>query len=75
VTKWLTVKDVAEATQRHPQTVLAAARSGNLHGVQSNGRNSVWRFREGCVDSWVSGTNCEHNAKVTPIRNSARRTA
>jgi hypothetical protein len=59
--QWMTVADVAESTQRHPQTIRAALRayaaSNGRHGLRGSqeGPNCTWRIQPADVDAWVRG--------------------
>lgn len=59
VTTYLTVKQVAEMAQRHPETVGLALRAGELHGTQPK-RNASWRVNEKCAAAWIESRACEH---------------
>ncbi|MCK2242190.1 MULTISPECIES: helix-turn-helix domain-containing protein [unclassified Crossiella] len=49
---WLTVPQIAKHTGRHPQTIRAALRSGELKGVQRV-EGGIWRALLSAVDQWV----------------------
>ena len=58
----MTVKQVAEHSQRHPKTVAKALRlyrqsqgRKGLRGAQPNGTHSCWRVRREDVDRWCAG--------------------
>lgn len=52
---WLTTQGAADLARCHRQTVLYAARSGELTGYQRSGVNGTWRFKEADVERWVEG--------------------
>lgn len=51
----------AEYADRHVDTIRRALESGDLHGGQrkAGGR---WSIRRECLDSWLDGRKCEHQA-------------
>lgn len=49
---WATTRQAATQAGRHPDTVRAAAESGELHGHQ-RARRGRWTFAEAAVDAWV----------------------
>lgn len=72
---WLTVREAAEISRRHPRTVADACRAGELHGEQRS-VNASWRIEDTCLDAWVRGTLCAHRQpNVTPISAARSRTA
>uniref|UniRef100_UPI003FA7357D helix-turn-helix domain-containing protein n=1 Tax=Rhodococcus sp. H36-A4 TaxID=3004353 RepID=UPI003FA7357D len=55
MTIWLTTRDAAQHARCHTQTVLCAARSGELTGHQRRAPNGSWRFKLSDVDDWPQG--------------------
>jgi len=47
--KWLTVQQVAELLQLHPETVREWLREGKLEGVRLGERRTGWRIPESAV--------------------------
>ncbi|GEP38845.1 hypothetical protein NPS01_25080 [Nocardioides psychrotolerans] len=60
-TIWLSTREVATETGRHPVTVRRALESGVLHGGQSKAGAS-WRVHRDCMSAWVLGVECPHAA-------------
>lgn len=54
MTTWQNTAQVAAAIQRHPETILAAAVEGRLHGHQPR-RKGRWSFSPAAVDAFVQG--------------------
>ena len=44
--RWLTVQQVADMLQLHPETVREWLREGRLEGVRLGERRTGWRVRE-----------------------------
>lgn len=59
---YLTVAQASEAANRHPVTLWRALESGQLHGSQRMARGK-WSIRPECLDAWVDGRKCEHQAQ------------
>lgn len=59
MTIYFTPNEAALATKRHPETVTAALRDGELHGTQPK-KNGRWLIREECLDPWIEGVPCVH---------------
>lgn len=53
-TPWMTVKETAEYSKSHPQTVLKALNDGKLRGSQTK-KNGRWLIHRDAVDEWVTG--------------------
>lgn len=51
---WLSTSAAAVRANRHPKTVMRAARTQALHGHQP-APHSTWRFRPQAVDAWILG--------------------
>ena len=51
----------AEYAICHDQTVRKAAECGELHGSQRTAKGR-WKFRRECLDAWMAGEKCEHQA-------------
>lgn len=52
--RWLTVKQVAEQLQVHPETVRGWLRSGRLKGTRIS-RRAGWRVRPEDVQAFAEG--------------------
>jgi excisionase family DNA binding protein len=61
---YLTVQQAAEATGYSTKWIYNGVRSGELHGSQRS-KTSKWLIRRECLDAWVAGEKCEHQA-TTP---------
>lgn len=73
--QWLTIREAAAESRRHPETVAEACRSGELHGSQRK-KNASWRIDDKCLDAWVLNVPCPHRqSNVTPITTARSRTA
>ena len=66
--RWLTTATAAEHAGYHPVTIRKALESGALHGFQATA-GKHWRIDPECVDAYVQGRPCPHQAlgNVTPI--------
>jgi len=51
---WLTVEQVAERLQMHPDTIRRLLREGRLRGHRLT-RRAGWRIRASSVDRFVTG--------------------
>jgi excisionase family DNA binding protein len=51
---WLTVEQIAERLQMHPDTIRRFLREGRLHGYRMT-RRAGWRVRASEVDRFVTG--------------------
>ena len=51
---FLTVSQAAEQSQRHPDTIRTALRTGELHGSQRIKRGS-WRIEDIALAAWQRG--------------------
>ena len=58
---WLSAVETAERANCHHVTVLKAVEAGELHGIQRK-KYARWKFRPACVDAWLAGERCEHQA-------------
>lgn len=56
---WHGTGTAAEHVGCHPNTVLKAAESGELHGTQRKARGR-WRIHVNCLDAWAAGEQCPH---------------
>lgn len=56
---WLTKRQTAERTVRHPVTVRKALEAGDLHGGQRKA-GAAWRVHRDCVAAWALGEPCPH---------------
>jgi len=52
--RWLTVAQVADVVQVHPETVREWLRTGKLRGTLLS-RRAGWRVREGDVQRFLAG--------------------
>lgn len=52
--RWLSVKDAAEYTGRHPETIRDALRMRDLRGFQRS-KHASWRTKESWCDEWLMG--------------------
>ena len=52
--RWLTVAEVADVVQVHPETVREWLRTGKLRGTLLS-RRAGWRVREGDVQRFLAG--------------------
>jgi hypothetical protein len=57
-----TVKTASERARRHPKTVLAALRTGELRGYQRSTKGT-WRIFEDDLDAWVRGESARSRAR------------
>ena len=65
---WFTTAEAAAHARRHPDTVKKACQSGELHGTQRV-RGGNWRIHRDCLEAWLLGAKCPHQANgVTQIR-------
>ena len=55
----LTVAQVAERLQAHPETVRRWLKSGRLKGMRPGGDSFGWRIRESEVERFLSGSEVE----------------
>lgn len=62
---WHGTGTAAEYVGCHPNTVLKAAESGELHGTQRKARGR-WRIHVDCLDAWAGGRPCPHREPLTP---------
>lgn len=58
---WFDTLQAANHTGTHPQTIRKAAEAGELHGSQRATRGR-WRFHRDCLDAWMLGEQCPHEA-------------
>lgn len=58
---FLTTKRAAIRSNRHPVTIRRALEAGELHGVQRV-KGGVWLIEPACLDAYVAGQLCEHQA-------------
>lgn len=65
--EWLTVGEAARYARRHPKTISNALRAGDLHGKQ-RGVKGTWSVEPECVDAWLGGEKCPHQAQVKAAR-------
>jgi excisionase family DNA binding protein len=56
---WFATGTAAEYVDCHPNTILKAAESGELHGTQRKTRGR-WRIHVDCLDAWAAGEKCRH---------------
>jgi len=71
--KWLSVAQVAEATDRHIITVYRALECGELHGHQRK-RGGRWQIHPDAVDAWVQGMSGEAACgciRLRPVKRTA----
>ena len=68
---YLTPSEAAAVARRHPVTIRKALEAGNLHGSQQAARGR-WIIRRACLDAWITGEKCEHQA-TTNVRQLRRR--
>lgn len=54
---WFNTTTAAEHVDRHPDTVLKALQSGELHGGQSKA-GGRWAVHVDCLDAWAVGEPC-----------------
>lgn len=68
-TVWVDAEGAAQIAGVHPETIRDALRAGELHGSQRV-KGGRWRVRPECVDVWIEGTVCSHQARtnITPLR-------
>lgn len=62
----LTTVEAAKVAHRHPETLLLALQSGSLHGRQ-RAKRGPWLIKEECLDAWLDGTPCEHQAAAAAV--------
>ncbi|WP_143546297.1 helix-turn-helix domain-containing protein [Rhodococcus sp. 14-2496-1d] len=53
---WLTTREAAGHARCHTQTVLLAARAGELVGYQRRAPHGSWRFKVEDLERWMTGT-------------------
>jgi excisionase family DNA binding protein len=70
---WLTVTEAAERARRHPDTVRAACKSGELEASKPSTKSGKghWRITTEAVDRWVRG---EPAPVVVPVDRRRKRT-
>lgn len=56
---WHGTADAADHARCHPDTVLKACESGELHGIQRKPKGR-WRIHIDCLDAWCGGEQCQH---------------
>jgi len=59
---WFSVEQAADRAGLHWRTVADACRSGSLHGSQRTAPNGRWRIHVDCLDAWIGGEQCPHQA-------------
>ena len=59
----LTPNEAALMARRHPETITAALRDGELHGSQRK-KNGRWLVQEDCLRAWSLGVACAHKVEV-----------
>ncbi len=64
---FLTTVEAAARARRHPVTIRKALESGELHGSQ-RGAGGRWAIRPECVDAFVEGRPCHHQASRSTVR-------
>lgn len=57
---WLSTAQSADHAGCHPDTVLKACESGELHGTQRK-KKGRWRIHVDCLDAWCAGGPCAHD--------------
>lgn len=60
--KFHTVAELAISTPYGAEALREALRAGKLHGVQ-NGKGGTWRVAEPCMEAFMLGNACEHQAE------------
>lgn len=55
----LSVKEAAEESGLHPETIAEALRRGDLHGSQRV-KGGTWRIRPSCLESYLYNDRCVH---------------
>ena len=61
--EYLTTKEAALASRRHPETITAALRDGELHGTQRK-KSGRWLIERGCLDDWVAQIAYKHSGAL-----------
>ena len=51
----------ADYADCHVDTIRRACETGNLHGGQRT-KNGRWSIRRECLEAWLDGDKCEHQA-------------
>jgi len=65
--RYMNVAEAAAHVRRHPGTLRRSLEAGEVHGTQRTvgGR---WTIRVDCLEAWIEGRPCEHQAQnVTAI--------
>lgn len=57
----LTVAEASEVGRKHPVTVRRALEAQELHGTQRV-KGGRWVIRADCLDAWLDGVPCPHEA-------------
>lgn len=58
---WHSTRTAADHAGCHPDTVLKACESGELHANQRK-KKGRWRINVGCLDAWCAGDPCGHQS-------------
>jgi hypothetical protein len=65
------VAEIAEHLQKHPVTIRLALEGARLHGTQSK-KGGHWSVREDCLEAYLDGVPCAHQASNVRHIKSAR---
>lgn len=66
LTRRMSPSEAAEESRRHRQTIYVALEDGSLHGTQRVKRGR-WLIKEACLDAWLDGIKCEHQAATSNV--------
>lgn len=69
----LTVAEASVVGRRHPVTVRRALEAQELHGTQRV-KGGRWVIRADCLDAWLDGVPCPHEAASVSDIGTRRRT-
>lgn len=61
--RFLTVREAAEASPLKEERIRQALRSKELHGAQA-GKGGSWHIAEPCLEAYLLGEKCPHQAKA-----------
>lgn len=71
MSQYLTTAAAAEYAHRHPGSIRRSLEAGELHGVQRK-KGGPWLIKPACIDAYLAGEKCEHQA-MTNVRRIGRR--